>query len=67
MTIAQRKIELINWISSLSSEEYIDQLEQLKNSIPTNLSDELIHFLQSVDTSSIEGLREHTSVKDIKR
>ncbi len=67
MSLAQRKIDLINWISSLTSEEYLDKLEEIKDSIPTDLPQELLHFLKSADTDSLEGLREHTSVKDIKR
>lgn len=67
MTIAQRKIELINWITSLTSEEHLNQIEELKNASPSSLSEELVYFLQSVDTDKTEGLREHTSVKQIKR
>ena len=65
MTIAQRKIELINWITGLTSEESLSQLEEVKNSTVSDLPKELLDFLKAVDPEGTEGLRRHTSVRDI--
>ena len=67
MTIAQRKIELINWISSLTSEDAIKQLEELKKSNSSDFPTELLELLAAADQESTDGLRKHTSVKDISR
>ena len=65
MTIAQRKIELINWISSLTSEDALKQLEELKKSNSSDFPTELLELLAAADQESTDGLRKHTSVKDI--
>ena len=67
MTIAQRKIELINWISSLTSEDALKQLEELKKSNSSEFPSELLELLAAADQESTDGLRKHTSVKDITR
>ena len=67
MTLAQRKIELINWITELNSEESLSQIEELKNSTSSALPKELLEYLEAVDRTGTEGMRKHTSVKDIRR
>lgn len=67
MTIAQRKIELINWISGLNSEEALIQLELLKESKASDLPQELLDLLAAADQPTTDGLRQHSSVKDIQR
>lgn len=67
MTLAQRKIELINWISSLTSEEAVIKLEELKRSSSSEFPAELLELLAAADQQTTEGLRKHTSVKDISK
>lgn len=67
MTIAQRKIELISWISSLTSEDALKQLEELKKTKYSELPSELLELLAAADQETTKGLRKHTSVKDILR
>lgn len=67
MTIAQRKIELINWISSLTSEDALIKLEELKKTKSSEFPSELLELLAAADQETTNGLRKHTSVKDISR
>lgn len=66
MTIAQRKIELINWITSIENESSIEKLEELKDQfyqLPSEISEVLIVSESTPDSELID----HTSVKDFRR
>ena len=66
MTIAQRKIALISWISNLTSERKLTQLEDLRGESESfTFPSELMELLSVADQESTEGLRLHTSFRDI--
>ncbi|AXI99713.1 hypothetical protein CYPRO_0427 [Cyclonatronum proteinivorum] len=64
MTIEQRKISLINWITTLDDEVILDQMEGLKNSSLDDLPVAIVEMLKLADSEPNENLVKHTSVKD---
>lgn len=64
MTVEQRKSELIDWISSLDNESYLQRLEELKQDSQADLPDEIIDLIEQSAKTPKEQLIRHTSVKD---
>ncbi len=64
MTIEQRKISLINGITTLDDEVILDQMEGLKNSSLDDLPVAIVEMLKLADSEPNENLVKHTSVKD---
>jgi len=65
MTIEQRKISLINWITNLENESVIDQIEDVRSSTLSELPKEIVELLTISDTSKEEDFIEHTSSRDL--
>jgi len=66
MNIEQRKISLINWITNLSEESIINQLENFQSSLD-DLPKEIQSLLRQSDSTTIDECIEHTSSKDLLR
>lgn len=66
MTIEERKISLINWITNLNEETIINQLETFQNSLD-DLPREIQLLLEHSDSTKIDDCIEHTSSKDLLR
>jgi hypothetical protein len=64
MTIEQKKISLINWITTLEDEVILDQMEGLKKSSIDELPSAIVQLLKMAEAESNENLIKHTSAKD---
>jgi len=68
MTIEQRKLELISWITSLQTESVIDQLEAMQQTAGQENSEEppeIIELLHLSNATPKSEAIEHTSVRDL--
>jgi len=64
MTIEQKKISLINWITTLEDEMILDQMEGLKKSSMDELPVAIVQLLKMAEAEPNENLIKHTSAKD---
>ena len=64
MTIEQKKISLINWITNLEDEVVLDQIVGIQKSSLDDLPDSIVHLLKIADKEPEENLAIHTSVRD---
>ena len=65
MTIEQRKISLINWITNLDDESVINQIEGFQRTSIKSLPKEIVELLNISTAEPIEDCIEHTSAQDI--
>ena len=64
MTIEQKKISLINWITTLEDEAILDQMERFKKSSLDELPVAIVQLLKTAEAEPPENLVKHTSTKD---
>ena len=65
MTIEQRKISLINWITNLEDETVINQIEDFRKSSLNELPKEIVELLKISDSENLDDSIEHTKSRDI--
>lgn len=65
MTIDQRKISLINWITNLEDETVISQIEGVRKTSLDELPVEIVQLLDIAVSEPIEDCLVHTSSRDI--
>lgn len=65
MTIEQRKIALINWITELDDEGLIRYMEELQNRSINDLPEEIHELLQLSNSVSESDLVEHSDSRTI--
>jgi len=65
MSIEQRKIELINWITSLDNEALLNRMEELRKASTENTPEEILSLLNLSNQASLDELTEHTTSRDI--
>ncbi|MEQ8473111.1 MAG: hypothetical protein RIC35_18090 [Marinoscillum sp.] len=65
MTIEQKKISLINWITNLEDEVVLDQIAGIQKLSLDELPDAIVQLLKIADSEPEEKLTVHTSVRDI--
>jgi len=65
MTLEQRKISIINWITNLDDETIINQIESFRKTSIDQLPKEIVELLNISAAESIEDCIEHTSAQDI--
>ena len=65
MTIEQKKISLINWITNLEDEVILDQIAGIQKLSLDELPPAIIELLKIADAEPEESLTRHTSVRDI--
>lgn len=65
MTIEQRKISLINWITNLDDETVINQIEGFRKTSINSLPKEIVQLLNISAAEPIENCIEHTTAQDI--
>ncbi|MCH8569579.1 MAG: hypothetical protein LAT67_15000 [Balneolales bacterium] len=64
MSIEQKKISLINWISTLEDEVILDQLEGIKKTSIDQLPGAIVQLIKMAEDEPNENLIKHTSAKD---
>lgn len=67
MTVEQKKISLINWITTLEDEVILDQLAGFKKSSLDELPGAIVQLLKIAESEPDENLVKHTSAKDISQ
>lgn len=65
MTIEQKKISLINWITNIQDEHVIDEIYKIQEMSLSSLPDSIVKLLQIADSESEDNLTKHTSSRDI--
>ena len=65
MTIEQKKISLINWITNLDDEVVLDQLAGIRKVSLDDLLNSIIELLKIAESEPDDILTVHTSVRDI--
>jgi lipid II:glycine glycyltransferase (peptidoglycan interpeptide bridge formation enzyme) len=65
MTIEQKKISLINWITNLEDETLINQMEDFRKTSLNELPKEIVKLLEISDSESFDDCIEHTNTRDI--
>ena len=65
MTIEQKKISLINWITNLDDETVINQIDGFRKTSLNELPKEIVELLNIAAAEPIEDCIEHTSAEDI--
>ena len=65
MTIEQRKISLINWITSLEDESVINQIEAFRKSSLDELPKEIVELLKISGSENLNDCVEHTNSRDV--
>ena len=65
MTIDQKKIALINWITNLKDETIVDLLADLQNKPSGQLPEEIIELLKLSDSTEENDCIEHSSAKSL--
>lgn len=66
MTIAQKKIELIQWITELEDENLVDSLDDFrKNNLEEVIPDPIKLLLELSKSTPDEKLIPHTSVREL--
>tara|TARA_Y100001949_G_C15700973_1_gene206647 strand:- start:88 stop:291 length:204 start_codon:yes stop_codon:yes gene_type:complete len=65
MTIEQKKISLINWITNLEDEEVLDKIAGIQKLSMDELADGIVELLKMADSEPEENLTPHTSVRDL--
>lgn len=65
MTIEQRKIALINWITNLTEESIIDQVEVFRQKSLGDLPKEIAKLLEISDSAKEEECVEHANSRTL--
>jgi hypothetical protein len=65
MTIEQRKLELITWISAIQSEDVIERIEGFRNNPESKIPDAILQLLQESSSAKLEDCVEHTSARKL--
>lgn len=65
MTIEQKKLSLIQWITNLQDDNLIDQVEDIRKSSLDDLPNEIVKMLHISDAENIEECIEHTTSVEI--
>ena len=65
MTIEQRKLELITWISAIQNEDVIEQIEDFRNNPDEKLPNTILELLHESSSAKLEDCIEHTSAREL--
>jgi len=66
MTIEQRKLELINWITAIQNEDLLERIEDFRNNNPEpGIPDTILDLLHESSSAKLEDCIEHTSAREL--
>ncbi|MCP4456958.1 MAG: hypothetical protein GY816_02865 [Cytophagales bacterium] len=65
MTIEQRKLELINWITAIQREDVIAYIEDFRNNPDEKLPNTILELLHESSSAKIGDCIEHTSAREL--
>ena len=65
MTIEQRKLELITWITAIQNEEVLDRIEDFRNHPDQKLPNTILELLRESSSAKPEDHIEHTNAREL--
>lgn len=65
MTIEQRKLELITWITAIQSEDLLERMEDFRHNTQPEIPDAIIELLRESSSTKLEDCIEHTSAREL--
>ena len=65
MTIEQRKLELITWITSIQNEDLLDRIEDFRNDPEPEIPNTILELLHESSSAELEYCTEHTSASEL--
>ena len=65
MTIEQRKLELITWITSIQREDVIERIEEFRNNPESAMPEVILELLHQSSAAKPEDCVEHTSTRQL--
>ena len=65
MTIEQRKLELITWITAIENEDVIERIEDFRNNPEPKIPDTILELLRESSSAKLEDCIEHTSAREL--
>ena len=65
MTIEQRKLELINWITNIQNESLLQRIESFRNDPEQEIPDVILELLEESNSAPLEDCIEHTSAREL--
>lgn len=65
MTIEQRKLELITWITGIQSEDLLERIEDFRNNPESEIPDTILKLLNESSSAKLEDCIEHTSAREL--
>ena len=65
MTVEQRKIELIRWITGLNDGSVLDRMDELRKVSSGELPDSILQVLKLSAAAGPSELIKHTTAKDL--
>ena len=65
MTIEQRKLELITWITAIQNEDLLDRIEDFRDNTDEKLPNTILELLHESSSAKPEDCIEHTSAREL--
>lgn len=65
MTIEQRKLELISWITAIQNEELLERIEGFRNHPEPEIPKTILELLQESSSAEPKDYVEHTSAREL--
>ena len=65
MTIEQRKLELITWISAIQSEDLIERIEDFRDNPELGIPDTILELLHESSSAKLDDCIEHTTAREL--
>lgn len=65
MTIEQRKLELITWITAIQNEDLLVRIEDFRNNPDEKIPNTILELLHESSSAKLEDCIEHTSAREL--
>lgn len=65
MTIEQRKLELINWITAIQNEDLLERIEDFRHNPEPEIPDAILELLRESSAAELKDCTEHTSAREL--
>lgn len=65
MTIEQRKLELITWITAIQNEDLLERIEDFRNNPEHTIPDTILELLRESSSAKLEDCIEHTNSREL--
>lgn len=65
MTIEQRKLELITWITAIQNEDLLDRIEDFRDNPDDKLPNTILELLHESSSAKPEDCIDHTNAREL--